>query len=340
MNNKSTFVYYQVGAYGTFVEWCLNYFTNQEFPEDLPFLKDGSAHNSTNGNFIWNTTEFDQYIQSEIPTFTRAHPGAINKLSVDLLQLPNSYEQLLSIELKDLEDSFDNIIFLYYSVDSWIWGTNNQIEKASLTTVFQMDQCLELLSQKGILKKKIIYNPHPGVEHIRIMLDYNGASEYNNTMEGKSSILDKLEIWNLRELLSLYFPQDKLHVSHNQIFNNIKNKFPNILMFDILDLKNNFREILKKCISKTNQSMIREEKIDEIYSIWITSQVHNDKDALIQNIVHCLANNIEFNWSPLTLIDESFLQYYLRLKDIEIRCWELNQFPTNTKDFLPLLERV
>lgn len=37
-------IVYSAGSYGTFVEWCLNYFSNPFFPQDLPFLTQGNSH--------------------------------------------------------------------------------------------------------------------------------------------------------------------------------------------------------------------------------------------------------------------------------------------------------
>ena len=336
MTDQLTFVYYQGGAYGTFFEWCLNYFTDSDFPEDLPFLDStGSAHRFNNGNFIWNVAEFEQLKQSGLPKFFRGHPGAFTDVH-DLINTPKSYGRVLSIDLQELTSVTANGIFLHYSTDkSWLWGINNQIEKAALTTTLPMEIALKLIKEHNLPKDQYPLVLEHGVDYIKASLVHSGISELS--LAWNKSSIDNLDLWELRELLSLYFIGEKIDHCNGQIFNAVKTEFPNILVIDIFDLKNNFKEIIKEII-KPIGPLVREDKIDEVYSQWIARQIHCNKDTLIQNIVHSLVNDIEFNWPKLTLIDEAFLQHYLRVQGYEIKCWNLNMFPTNTNDFLPLLE--
>jgi len=334
MTNNPTLIYYAPGAYGTFIEWCLNYFTDLNFSETLPFTNTGSSHNFY-GNFTWNEFEFNHFVYSQ--SFMRGHPGSFNNEASKLLELPKSYENLLSVELNEFVNTNINVVFLYFSTGSWIWGINNYIEKVSSAKHLTYNQKISFLNSKRIPEEKHIIFGYTGIELIKKSLIYSGASKFVSQW-GKSSI-DDLELWELREFLSLYYPLERIDNTDNQIFDNIKNKFTNILMIEISELRDNFEETLKKIITKTGRQIVREEKINEIYSEWIEIQEYKNKDALIHKIVYNLINVVDFSWNQLTLIDESFLQYYLRLAGIEIKCWGLNEFPTNTHDFLPLLER-
>lgn len=69
-------------------------------------------------------------------------------------------------------------------------------------------------------------------------------------------------------------------------------------------------------------------------------QCHMNKDLLCNQIVESIITNEYFDWSAtaLTFIDEAMIQKLLRDAGVQLRCYNLNIFPTNTKDFLPLLE--
>jgi hypothetical protein len=82
--------------------------------------------------------------------------------------------------------------------------------------------------------------------------------------------------------------------------------------------------------------------MSEIHKTWLSKQIHINKDKQIFDIVNALTNKQDLNWSNwnLTFIDEAVIQRKLLDNNISIKCWKLNEFPTNTKDFLPLLERT
>lgn len=338
MTIDSTFIYYQGGAFGTFFEWCLNYFTDQDFPEELPFLDStGSAHKFKSGNFIWSATEFDQLRESKLPRFFRAHPGTISDEANKYTTIPKSYDKVLSIELDKLTSVTANGIFLHYTADkSWLWGLNNLIEKGALTSTLSLEQAIALMKEHCLPEDQYPLLLESGVNYLKASLIHSGAAKLS-TQWGKSSI-HEMDTWELRELLSLYAVGERFDSSDAEIFNTISTKFPNIVVLDILDLRDNFNEVIKKFISLIGLPLVREDKLDEVHQQWLLRQVHKDKDTLVQTIVHSLINNLEFSWTTLTLIDESFLQHYLRMQGYNIKCWNLNEFPTNTKDFLPLLE--
>ena len=71
-------IYYQPGAYGTFVEWCVNYFTDLSFGEDLPFTPKGSSHKFA-GNPCWSLSAYEEMFNNLIEyKFIRGHPGIFN----------------------------------------------------------------------------------------------------------------------------------------------------------------------------------------------------------------------------------------------------------------------
>jgi hypothetical protein len=68
-------------------------------------------------------------------------------------------------------------------------------------------------------------------------------------------------------------------------------------------------------------------------------QTHTNQDQLCKNIVDSVVNNIEFDWSnqTLPLASEAYVQWQLRNLGYEIRCHELDKFPTNSVHLKELL---
>lgn len=67
-----------------------------------------------------------------------------------------------------------------------------------------------------------------------------------------------------------------------------------------------------------------------------------DEFNLLEKIVENTLNNKNFDWSNyrLCLISEAIIQQRLRQQGYEIKCWNLDIFPTNTKDLINLLEKT
>ena len=72
----------------------------------------------------------------------------------------------------------------------------------------------------------------------------------------------------------------------------------------------------------------------QIFSEWVSLQVHKNKDQLCNSIVNSVIQNpIEWDYNELTLLDEAYIQKELRrLHKLELRCYNLNRFPTSTQE--------
>jgi hypothetical protein len=165
----------------------------------------------------------------------------------------------------------------------------------------------------------------------------------NFSQWGHNSI-DEFEIWELRELTSHYYydrVSDEHDILHKDTVDQLKNKFPTIHFIDINELKDNFIETIKSILEYFNLSIDNWNKISTIYETWLSKQIHINKDKQISDIVNALINQQELDWSNwnLTFIDEAVIQRKLLDNNISIKCWKLNDFPTNTENLLPLLER-
>jgi hypothetical protein len=115
---KNVCVVYSGGLYGTFIEWCLNYFTDKNFPPQLPFTVNGSSHLYP-GNLLRDMSQARQYINFRLDKpIVRVH----------LVTGAQSTESTIT-DLKHLYDNFHQLIFLYTEENTSIWGLNNKCDK-------------------------------------------------------------------------------------------------------------------------------------------------------------------------------------------------------------------
>jgi hypothetical protein len=104
------------GLYGTFLEWCLNYFTDLEFEDDLPFNPNGDSHRFV-GHHLANIEGCRQYLQSDIQhPFARCH-------------LRTSQFQSSCDLLDEIGCGFSKIVYLHLTADSMVWTMNNKFDK-------------------------------------------------------------------------------------------------------------------------------------------------------------------------------------------------------------------
>lgn len=81
--------------------------------------------------------------------------------------------------------------------------------------------------------------------------------------------------------------------------------------------------------------------IDNFLNIWHTKQnVIVNKFNECYSILNNIINNNDTTWEELDFIQEAVLQKKLRDHGYKIKCWELDKFPTSTKQLYNLLEKV
>jgi hypothetical protein len=138
--------------------------------------------------------------------------------------------------------------------------------------------------------------------------------------------------YELREALSYHIDQQKNHL---EIGNHIIKDWLYISADDILyDFKATLYRIINYCGLTINSS----NSIDTFYIEWFAKQQYIlDEFKRINNIVEALDNKIYFEWSSLSILGEAIVQSRLRKNNMEIACFNLDTFPTNTTDLLKVI---
>lgn len=122
---------YGGGLYGTFIEWCLCYFSQTDFSSEFPFNSNGNSH-LYDGNFQSNLVE---YLNSkQYHRFARCHFRTSESLSVF-----ESFEKICA--------SIPKIVYMHLTENSMIWTMNNKFEKI-LDPVKWLQRDLALVSDR------------------------------------------------------------------------------------------------------------------------------------------------------------------------------------------------
>lgn len=143
--------------------------------------------------------------------------------------------------------------------------------------------------------------------------------------------------WELREWISMFYSEilqdwidarqhvDKtwLTVSSREILENTQDTFLKIIAYlgkSDLKFENNFYEFINHWRQK--------------------QQYIIDEHSVIKDIVRFTILNTPYSWKKISIISEAMIQKKLRDEGYEIKCSNLNEFPTNSSDLHKLLKRI
>lgn len=177
---------------------------------------------------------------------------------------------------------------------------------------------------------KVSYNDP--IESVRMMVgdDYKNIQNWNKEYQHWTD----MQVWELREWLSLFYPIwidewisslaciDKkwLAISTQEIFDDTENTFTKILSYaGKYTLDDNFVKFCQEWRDKQQYLL--------------------DAYIQIECIVDCTINNVEFEWHPLGFIEEVIVQKKIRDSGYELKCFDLNVFPTTSTELYKLLKK-
>lgn len=288
---------YPPGGYGTFIEWCLNYFTGQT--DQVPFQDTGSSHefrgHPLGFDLPWSMTTAEYFNSNDNYSFARTHATLPETQSVKdytVMQYINAWQGYTK-KFIVLNSTVDSRLMILNNATSKIKTHDMSVLVNSVTDMFQ-DQFRASL-------------PVP--------------------------------TWQLREMFSYWFDrttQIQLHayapIDHPQVIN-----------ISIRDLVDNFDHTMICMFEQLGLQMKQKGLINSIYKTWIRLQKHTKIDYLLTKIINSTVNNIDFDWRdhPLQLHEEGFVQWQLRdLHNLDLLCYNLDVFPTNSVELRKLLINV
>ena len=149
-----------------------------------------------------------------------------------------------------------------------------------------------------------------------------------------------MEKWELREWFSINYHE--WVTEWINVENDLKD-YKNFLVLNNTDIIKDLNLEFTKIVSHCDLTEDKSEEYYEFISNWTTAQQYIlEEFALIDKIVKSTSKNLYFDWSDsrLCIISECIIQKRLRDNGFEIKCYDLNDFPTNSEQLYNLLEKI
>jgi hypothetical protein len=113
------------------------------------------------------------------------------------------------------------------------------------------------------------------------------------------------------------------------------------LVITVHELLWNFENSLVRCRDFCDLDYVRPvSDLFEFHRQNLQNQLYLDEDVLCNNIVTATTGVEDFSWLPRSLVSEAWIQWQLRNLGYEVRCHELDTFPTNSVHLRELIYPV
>jgi hypothetical protein len=298
-----THILFLPGTFGSTIDYVVRTFAincpELTIEPESYITSDGSMHSTTKLGHWTGKSDFEKYFNGEID----------HDIEVSTPTYPT-----FDLHAKDIIDLFKN----NRPNDKYIFIYIKDINDAELNMLMQYYKIAKGVIQFGI---KIFCGKNE-----QNIINWN--SNYTHWSE--------MQAWELREWLSLFYPgwvsewieakqyvpETWLQISSDEILNNT-----------ISTVEKIFDYYKKLDTSKRKQ-------LENFLKVWRQKQQYIiDEYNLVENIITNTIDNKDFSWEPVNIITESIVQQKLRSRGFEIKCYNLNIFPTNSKILHNLLTK-
>lgn len=148
------------------------------------------------------------------------------------------------------------------------------------------------------------------------------------------------ERWQERELLSFFLPrmfEDQLSEYLDTPLDNYKNA----IQINSEEMFKDLRQCLNNIFTFFNlKSIATIEKLEEVHDMYLNLQLNLNKNQITIDYANAAIVGKPFTIKNCTLFDEAWIQHLLREKNFEIKCYNLNKFPSCASELTTLLEKI
>lgn len=288
------------GSFGSFVEYCI-----REFSVEFKHLRPESKFDKP----IKNDGSVHGYRKINHPQNKNNLKSAM-QTSCEILTPIYPMPDIKSKKIVEFINSIKNIndMMLLIKIPNYEWAEVNFLFKW-----YKISKGLKLFH-------KIIHNDVEKIESL--------VTKWNS----KYKTFDDFKRWEFREFLSLYYCD---FLTEDIIDESIQ---PSITNEEIII---NTHSTILKVFKLFNLTIDQPEKLKEFINYWRSKQQYIlDEYYLIDNIVNYTIDTKLFSWDPICLFSEAIVQKRLRDNGYELKCYDLNKFPTNAKQLNKLLEKL
>jgi hypothetical protein len=146
-----------------------------------------------------------------------------------------------------------------------------------------------------------------------------------------------MKLWELREWLSIFYPQwvqelidAKQYIDPTWTVLTTESILTNThgSIYDVIEQHTYFDKSMN-------------EKFDKFINDWVNAQQYIiDEYSLIEQIVDAVTTQQYIEWNTISIISEAIIQRKLRTLGYEIKCYGLDEFPTDSATLQSLLEKL
>ena len=166
--------------------------------------------------------------------------------------------------------------------------------------------------------------------------EINPSKIYNNWPIAPNTPVDQIPTWIMREFLSYYL----MPAWFDQVEWDRPLAFPcqNVTVITVQQLLFDFVNTMKGIKTVCNLDyQVDPEQLLPSHVKNLHLQQYLDHDRICREIIESIKNNTNISWDTLTLPSEAWTQWALRNLGYEIKCYDLDVFPTNSKTLRDLL---
>jgi len=311
--SRPILIYYQAGAYGTFIEWLLTYLTDTNIDDQLPFGRAGNSHKFMGNQLNKDHNSIEQATKTNNSGFARAHPEVV------------SVEQINSL--------FSSVIHIDIPSTSKLWIFNNTMLKININDVND-EQLASLREWEPDILPILNAITIGDCEFARYLLLTSNDQEY---LKGYSvARVNDLKRWQLREIFSFWDHWMLLSPNSSCQFNNTYN-------ITVEDLRDQLPVVIDGLIQRLQLNVISERyaKLDWVWQEWKSRQSEMDRDLVVERYINNVVNSIELiELRQFNIFEEAVIQQQLRKLGYEIKCDGLEYLPLRTTELKELLYNV
>jgi hypothetical protein len=302
-------VLFPPGAFGTTIGYVLSRFSLGENIEKVCPTKlispDGSMHLAY-GDI--NKRPGHWAFQSQLENFFNGETDQHIKISTPIYPNPDLHANEI-INLFEKHRPTDKYVFLYIK----------DLYYSELNMIIQYYKIAH-----GVLN-----------ESLKI---FCGKNEHNiKQWNSNYTHWTQMQSWELREWLSLFY------IDWVSEWIEAKNYVPSHWLVISTEeiLNDTFNTFIKVCEYCNGYNESTYEELKYFSEVWRSKQQYLiDEYKLVNDIVKNSINKTNFDWVPLNIISESIIQQQLRSHGYEIKCHNLNSFPTNSIHLHHLMEKI
>lgn len=288
-------VFYGCGSFGSTIEYVLRNYTSYSTEIDSQILPDGSMHSYQKECHVTQLADIDKLMSASNQTVT------------------TPIYPFQDLKLPDIIARFSSLPT--WNNDKKILICQPNLKAVELNLLFQYHKVCNgsvLKTGLGIIVGDNSHNItawNPGYTH-----------------------WDQMQVWELREWLSLFYPgyAQEIIMAQQQVDHDW-------LIISNIDFLGNTETSINRIVDFCELEL--QQPIQNFVQSWQRAQRYVQQEFdLLDKIVNSAIHNTDLIWEPMNIIAESIIQQRLRQKGYEIQCDGLNSFPTSATELHSMLE--